>query len=168
MDFVSGDELSDEDNLAHMVLFAGQDPISFDDAVKSHKWKQAMDAEIESIEKNGMWEFTDLSDAEKTVSVKWIYKTKLNEKGEVDKYKARLVAKGHTQEYGVDYAEVFAPVARIDTILSCSKLLTIFQLDVKSAFLHGELHEQVFIDQPHGYIQRVQEGNVIHPNQVGR
>ncbi|BBH06991.1 transposable element gene [Prunus dulcis] len=75
-----------------------------------------MDVEIKSIEKNGTWELVDLPKGEKTVGVKWIYKTKLNEKGEVDKYKARLVAKGYTQEHGIDYAEVFAPVARLDTI----------------------------------------------------
>jgi len=92
----------------------------------------------------------------KKVGVKWIYKTKLNEKGEVEKFKARLVAEGYTQEYGVDYSEVYASVTKHDTIrmaisLAATNEWTIFQLDVKSAFLHGKLEKQVFIDQPLGY-----------------
>ncbi|RVW74620.1 Retrovirus-related Pol polyprotein from transposon RE2 [Vitis vinifera] len=84
------------------------------------------------------------------------YKTKLKENGEVDKHKARLVAKGYKQEVGVDYKEVFAPVARHDTIRLVIAMTTqnswlIFQLDMKSAFLHGDLKEEVFIDQPPGY-----------------
>lgn len=116
MDYVSGDEPSDDEAFPHLALFVDNDPISFYDAVKTDIWRKAMDVEIKSIEKNGTWELTDFPKGEKTVGVKWIYKTKLNEKGEVDKYMARLVAKGYTEEYGMDYAKVFAPVARLDTI----------------------------------------------------
>ena len=99
----------------------------------------------------------DLPEGVKTIGVKWIYKMKLNEKGEVDKHKARLVAKGYTQEYEIDYKEVFSPVAQLETIrmvvsLAAQNAWEIFQLDVKSAFLHGELNEQIFIEQPPGYI----------------
>lgn len=92
----------------------------------------------------------------KKIGVKWVFKTKLNEKGEVDKCKARLVAKRYTQQTGIDYTEVFAPVARWDTIrlilaLAASRDHKVFQLDVKSAFLHGEITEEVFIEQPRGY-----------------
>jgi transposase InsO family protein len=158
-DYTSGEELSDEDTLAHFALFAGCDPISFDEAIKSSRWRKAMDAEIEAIERNNTWELVELPEGEKTVGVKWIYKTKVNEKGEIDKFKARLVAKGYTQKYGVDFSEVFAPVARHDTIrmvisLASLNKWTIFQLDVKSAFLHGELVEQVFVEQPPGYVKK--------------
>ena len=90
--------------------------------------------------------------------MKWVYKTKLKETGEVDKYKARLVAKGYKQEFGVDYKEVFALVARHDAItleiaLAAQNSWPIFQLDVKSAFLHGDLQEHVFVDQPLGYVR---------------
>ncbi|CAI8619364.1 unnamed protein product [Vicia faba] len=105
-----------------------------------------MDAEIEFIEKNNTWELTKLPRGQKIIGVKWVFKTKLKESGEVDKYKARLVAKGYKQEYGVDYKEVFAPVARHDTIRLVISLATqyswpIYQLDVKFAFLHDELEE---------------------------
>ncbi|RDX61375.1 hypothetical protein CR513_60404, partial [Mucuna pruriens] len=85
----------------------------------------------------------DLPTGAKAIRVKWIYKTKLNELGEVDKYKARLVAKGYSQQHGIDFFEVFAPVARMDTMrlivaLAACKGCDIFQLDVKSAFLHAQ------------------------------
>lgn len=84
--------------------------------VKSEKWKEAMEAEMEAIEKNQTWELMDLPKDAKPIGVRWVFKTKLNENGDVEKHKARLVAKGYAQRYGVDYAEVFAPVARLDTI----------------------------------------------------
>ena len=107
----------------------------------------------------------ELPDGEKQIGVKWIYKTKFKENGEVDKYKARLVVKGYAQEYGVDYTEVFAPVARMETIrlvvaLAAQKGWPIYQLDVKSAFLHGELDETVYVDQPCGYEQKGEEHKV--------
>nr|KYP54551.1 hypothetical protein KK1_000742 [Cajanus cajan] len=106
IDYVSGDELSDEDTAAHFALFTGSDPILFAEAVKEEKWKKAMDVEIQAIEKNGTWELTDLPKGQKTIGVKWVYKTKLNEKGEIDKFKARLVVKGYNQEHGVDYRKI--------------------------------------------------------------
>jgi hypothetical protein len=165
IDYTSGEELADEDSLAHLALFAESDPITFDEAIKDSKWRKAMDAEIEAIERNHTWELAELPEGEKTVGVKWIYRTKLNERGEVDKFKARLVAKGYTQRYGIDYSEVFAPVARHDTIrmiisLAAMNEWNVFQLDVKSAFLHGELVEQVFVDQPPGYIKKGSKGLV--------
>ena len=116
-----------------------------------------MERRIVAIEWNNTWELTDLPKGHKTIGVKWVYKTKLKKNGDVEKYKARLVAKGYKQEFGVDYKEVFAPVARHDTVRLVIALATqhswpIFQLDVKLAFLHGDLEEQVFIEQPPGYI----------------
>lgn len=71
---------------------------------------------MKAIEKNETWSLTDLPAETKKIGVKWIYKTKLNEYGEMDKFKARLVAKGYAQQHGVDCIEVFAPVARMDTV----------------------------------------------------
>ena len=87
--------------IATLAFMAISDPTSFQEAVGHQKWKQAMDAEIQSIERNHTWSLTALPIGAKAIGVKWIYKTKLNELGEVDKYKARLVVKGYAQEYGV-------------------------------------------------------------------
>ena len=154
-----------EDPLTHFALFSDCDPTSFEVAVTEPKWRKAMDAEITAIEKNDTWELCDLPKEQKTIGVKWVYKTKLKENGEVDKHKARLVAKGYKQEFGVDYKEVFALVARHDTIrlviaMAAQNSWPIFQLDVKSAFLHGDLKEEVFIDQPPGYVKLGNEHKV--------
>lgn len=115
-----------------------------------------METEIKSIEDNRTWELVELPAEAKVIGVKWVFKTKYNEKGEVDKFKARLVAKGYHQTQGIDFHEVFAPVARWDTIrtllgVAAQKEWTVLQLDVKSAFLHGELNEEVYVKQPPGF-----------------
>ena len=117
-DYATGESLSEEDNEAHLAMFTATNPIHFEDVVKSEKWRRAMDLELEAINKNDMWELTKLPERGKKVGVKWIYETKFNDNGEVEKYKARLVAKRYTQQDGVDYTEVFAPMALIARILS--------------------------------------------------
>ena len=166
-DYETGQDLSDEEsaNMTHLALLSDGDPTTFKEAVKSEKWRQAMDQEMQAIERNDTWELMALPSGGKTIGVKWVFKTKFNENGEVDKYKARLVAKGYCQQYGIDYAEVFAPVARLDTIrlvisLAAQKSWVIYQLDVKSAFLHGKINEEVFVDQPPGYEQKGHESKV--------
>jgi hypothetical protein len=125
-----------------------------------------MDTEISAIKRNGTWELSVLPKHARKIGVKWIYKTKLNEKGEVDKYKARFVAKGYAQQHGIDYTEVFAPVARWDTIRMVLAVATqrdwiVYQLDVKSAFLYKELDEDVYVEQPLGYKKKGEEYKVF-------
>jgi hypothetical protein len=96
-----GDRIDLQSNFA---LFT-QDPIYFADAIKGEKWINAMNEEMESIKKNDTWDLVDLPKEKECIGVKWVYKTKYKENGEVDKYKARLLAKGFAQEYGVDYNE---------------------------------------------------------------
>jgi transposase InsO family protein len=157
-DYVTGLENVDNQmqNLAIALFSSNEDPSNYEEASKFDVWRKAMDSEIQSIESNKTWELTTLPEGVKAIGVKWIYKTKYNEKGSIEKYKARLVAKGYTQRHGIDYSEVFAPVARWDTIRSILSLAAynnwcVFQLDVKSAFLHGDLTETVYIEQPMGY-----------------
>ena len=99
------------------------------------------------------------------IGVKWVYKTKLNLDGSVLKNKARLVAKGYAQKPGLDYNETYAPVARLDTIrtlisLAAQKNWKLYQLDVKSAFLNGVLQEEVYVEQPEGFVVKGNEEKV--------
>jgi hypothetical protein len=106
--------VDDEDSM-NLVMFGpcvSKDPVTFKEASKSRTWRKAMKDEIDAIERNKTWELTDLPIGGKVIGLKWIYKKKLNEKGEVVKYNARLVVKGYAQRYGTDYKEVFAPDAR--------------------------------------------------------
>ncbi|XP_058783423.1 uncharacterized protein LOC131658106 [Vicia villosa] len=124
-------------NNQYALQVDSDDPIAFEDVVKAEKWRITMN------------------------------KTKLNENGEVDKYKARLVAKGYAQQYGIDYDKVFAPVARWDTIRSMLALAAhhgwpVYQLDMKSAFLHGDLTEEVFVTQPPGFVISGEEDKVYN------
>ena len=144
-DYATGQEMEEQVEQHNLAVFStNNDHVTYEEAIKQGEWRKAMDQENESIEKNNTWELTSLPLGAKKIGVKWIYKTKLNEKGKVKKYKARLVAKGYSQQYGINYNEVFTPFARWDTIrtilsVAACKSWNVYQLDVKSVFLHGEL-----------------------------
>ncbi|CAL8994927.1 unnamed protein product, partial [Prunus brigantina] len=111
----AGNVASDEE-IVNFALYADCDPLSFEEACEHEHWIQAMGEEIHAIEKNDTWELTSLPKGKKPIGVKWVYKTKYKPNGDVDRFKARLVAKGYKQKPGIDYFEVFAPVARLDTV----------------------------------------------------
>ncbi|KAG8472383.1 hypothetical protein CXB51_035319 [Gossypium anomalum] len=134
-----------------------EEPCCFEEAEAHQGWKQAMDDEIAMIEKNKTWELVPRPTNRKVIGVKWVYRAKQNADGSLNKLKARLVVKGFSQKYGLDYMETFAPVARLDTIrlliaLAAQKQWKIHQLDVKSAFLNDFLEEEIYIDQPQGFV----------------
>ena len=115
--------------------------------------------------KNKTWDLVCLPAGAKPIGLKWVFKVKRNADGSINKFKARLVAKGYVQKHGVDYDEVFAPVARIETIrliigLAALRGWKIHHLDVKTAFLHGDLKEEVYVSQPQGFIVKGQEDKV--------
>jgi predicted Zn-ribbon and HTH transcriptional regulator len=100
-----------------MIILTEVDPLTFEEAMKSKKWRDAMIAEIEAIERNKTLVLTILPERVKSIGVKWIFKKKkLNENSKIDNCKARLVAKRYAQEYRIDYTEVYAPMTRLDTI----------------------------------------------------
>ena len=108
---LSNDDDPIDEELVNFALFADCDPITYEDAARNDCWLKAMEEEIGAIEKNNTWELTDLPRGKQPIGVKWVYKTKYKPNGEVECYKARLVAKGYKQKPGIDYFEVFAPVA---------------------------------------------------------
>ena len=107
-----------------------------------------MQTEISMINKNKTWELVSKPQGKHAIGVKWIFRTKFNTDGTINKHKARLVVKGYVQQLGVDYGETFAPVARHDTIRMPQKGWKVYHLYVKSAFLNGFLQEEVYIEQP--------------------
>ncbi|RVW54511.1 Retrovirus-related Pol polyprotein from transposon TNT 1-94 [Vitis vinifera] len=132
-----------------------QVPQNIQEAFKYPKWKTAVDEEVRALEKNGTWEIADLPRGKKPVGCKWIFTVKYKADGNVDMYKARLVAKGFTQSYGIDYQETFAPVAKLNTVrvllsLAANLDWSLHQLDVKNAFLNGDLEKEVYMDIPAG------------------
>lgn len=121
-----------------------------------------MSREMESIEKNNTWQLTGLPKGHKAIGLKWIYKLKKDADGKIVKYKARLVAKGYVQEQRVDFDEIFALVTRIEIVqfllaLSARNGWKVHHLDVMTAFLNGEIHEEVYVSQPKGFERKGKE-----------
>ena len=136
------------------------DPITYEEAVscpQSELWLDAMRDEILSMRHNGVWELIELPEGHRPIGCKWVYKTKRDSKGKVEKFKARLVAKGFTQREGVDYEATFSPVSSKDSFRVIMALVAHFdmelhQIDVKTAFLNGDLNEEVYMMQPEGFV----------------
>ncbi|KAL4038589.1 hypothetical protein IC575_002211 [Cucumis melo] len=161
--------------LPHQVVIPDdgvEDPLSYKQAmndVDKNQWVKAMDLEIESMYFNSVWELVDLPEGVKPIGCKWIYKRKRDSTGKVQTFKARLVAKGYTQREGFDYEETFSPVAILKSIRIFLSIATfydyeIWQMDVKNAFLNGNLEESIFMSQPEGFITQGQEQKVCKQN----
>jgi hypothetical protein len=120
---------------------------------------------MDSIMSNGTWKVVDRPYGCKPIGCKWVFKKKLRPNGTIERYKARLVAKGYTQKEGEDFFDTYSPVVRLTRIrvlisLAASYGLTIHQMNVKTTFLNGELEEEIYMDQPDGFITNGQEGKV--------
>lgn len=159
------DLLSDELVYAFMIE---EDPKTFDEAMRSVDasfWKEAIKSELDSIVSNSTWELTDLPKGSKTIDSKWIFKKKLRPDGTIERFKARLVIRGFTQRKGLDYFDTYSPVTKIATIRTLLALaaihdLVIHQMDVKTAFLNGDLEEEIYMSQPEGFVVLGQEDKV--------
>jgi hypothetical protein len=125
----------------------------------SNEWKNAMQSEYNSLLENNTWELVPPPENKNVIGSKWVYKVKRNADGSVERFKARLVAQGYAQSQGIDYEEVFAPVAQynyIRTLLAVANVCNwdIHQMDVKTAFLQGELEEEIYLKQPDGFVDK--------------
>ena len=128
-------------------------------------WKKAINDEVESILQNHTWELVDLPPSSKPLGYKWIFKKKMKAYGPIDKYKARLIIKGYNQKEGLDYFDTYSPVTRMSSIrmliaIAAIHNLEIHQMDVKTAFLNGDLDEEIYMEQLEGFIVPSQEKKV--------
>ncbi|KAI3676809.1 hypothetical protein L1987_86422 [Smallanthus sonchifolius] len=157
---------SHEANICLFSCFLSQvEPKKIDEALKHNSWIEAMQEELLQFKRQDVWKLVDLPPGQTAIGTRWVFRNKQDERGIVVKNKARLVAQGYTQEEGIDYDEVFAPVSRLEAIriflaYAASKNFMIYQMDVKSAFLYGKIGEEVYVKQPPGFV------DPAHPNKV--
>lgn len=156
--FVSIERLSEPLKMFARTLSSHCVPNDIYEALTDPEWTRAIQEEMNALLKYNTWVLSPLPEGKKIVGCKWVFSIKHKADGTVERYKARLVAKGYTQTYGVDYQETFSPVAKLNTVrvlLSVAVNLDwpLYQLDVRNAFLHGNLEEEVYMDIPPGYTE---------------
>jgi transposase InsO family protein len=152
----------------YILLTDEGEPECYEEAmtdVNKEKWYNAMQEEMDSLHENHTYELMELPDGKKALRNKWVYKLKTGEDKNTPRYKARIVVKGFQQKKGVDFDEIFAPVVKMTSIrtvlsMAANMNLEIEQLDVKTAFLHGELEEEIYMQQPEGFETKGKENLV--------
>ncbi|RVX20135.1 Retrovirus-related Pol polyprotein from transposon RE1 [Vitis vinifera] len=142
------------------------EPTSYAEAASHSHWQEAMQSELAALEANHTWSLTSLPPGKKPIGCRWVYKIKRHSDGTIERFKARLVAKGYTQLEGIDYHDTFSPTAKMITVrcllaLATAQNWSLHQLDVNNAFLHGDLHEEIYMSPPPG-LRRQGENLVCH------
>ncbi|KAI3718574.1 hypothetical protein L6452_19451 [Arctium lappa] len=149
-------EMQDQQHTMLSCFLSQLEPKKAHDAMKESSWIEAMQEELLQFKLQDVWDLVDLPKGQRAIGTKWVFRNKRDERGIVIRNKARLVAQGYTEEEGIDYEEVFAPVARIEAIrlfLAYASYMKfkVYQMDVKSAFLYGSIEEEVYVCQPPGF-----------------
>ena len=151
----------------HLALNVCQvtEPQSIKDALEddfSEEWKEAADSEFKSLMDNHTWDLVELPSGRKPIGSKWVFKVKHDGDGKVEHFKARLVAKGYAQIHGIDYDETFSPVVKFSSVRALTAFavqhdMLLHQMDVVTAFLNGTLEDEIFMQQPDGYVKEGSE-----------
>ena len=144
---------------AEKVFKFEYEPDTYGEAIHSKqcaKWLQAMNSEIDSLNENETWTLEYFPAGMKAIPCKWVYKIKQNPDGSVDRFKAMLVIKGCSQCRGLDYGQTFSLVVRANSVravtsIAASQKTVLTQFDVSTAFLYGELEEEIYMEQPEGF-----------------
>ncbi|KAL0370961.1 UNVERIFIED_CONTAM: Retrovirus-related Pol polyprotein from transposon RE2 [Sesamum angustifolium] len=141
-------------------------PNTYCEALRHPAWKMAMDNEMSALVSRGTWELVEVPPNVDIVACRWVFTLKFRADGTLERYKARLLAKGFTQTYGVDYFETFSPVARFNSIrvlfsLAVNLSWPMYQMDIKNAFLYGDLNETVYMEQPPGYVAQGEKQRMV-------
>ena len=135
------------------------------EALSHPDWKHALVEEMTALHSSGTWDLITLPTGKTPVGCHWVYIVKIGPDGQVDHLKARLVAKGYTQVYGFDYYDTFSHVAKIASVrlllfMAAMQSWPLYQLDIKNVFLHGDLIEEVYIEQPLRFVTQGESGLV--------
>lgn len=146
-------------SVAECYVMEQYEPQSYAEAIKSpdsEVWSRAIKEEMDSLIENNTWSLVDLPTNRRAIDNRWVFKIKYKSNGDIDRYKARLVVKGFTQKYGIDYQETFCPVVKFSSIrmilaTAANEKLILKQFDIKTAFLYGELDEEIYMKQPVGF-----------------
>ncbi|GJW56620.1 retrovirus-related pol polyprotein from transposon TNT 1-94 [Tanacetum coccineum] len=144
---------TDSELCMYALTVSTLEPKNIKEAMSDHSWIESMQDELHQFERLDVWELVPRPDGKNIIAVKWIWKNKSDADNIVIRNKSRLVAKGYKQEEGIDFEESFAPVARLEAVrmfvaFPTHKNITIFQMDVKTAYLNGPLKEEVYVSQP--------------------
>jgi hypothetical protein len=164
--FLPNPKYTGELEMGELCLSAAEEPTSVGEALEQASWRNTMEEEMKCIPKNGMWELSSLLAGHHVIGLKWVYKVKRCPSGNVVKHKARLFAKGYAQRQGVDFDEVFTHVVQLETIrlpitIVAHRGWTVHHIDVKYAFLNGELAEEVYMHQPAGFVDKDKADKVL-------
>jgi hypothetical protein len=146
-----------QDIISNSCFVSKIEPKNVKEALMDNYWITAMQEELNQFERSEVWDLVPRPKGLNVIGTKWVYKNKSDENGTITRNKARLVAQGYTQVEGLDFDETFAPVARLESIrlllgVACVLKFKLFQMDVKSAFLNGYLNEEVYVEQPKGFV----------------
>lgn len=163
-----------EKNIVSGNSISQPDPESLAEALSrldGYKWKIAMNEEFQALQQNKTWTLSDLPPGRKAIKSKWVFKTKKDVAGAIDRYKARLVIKGYSQRKGVDYDATYSPVVRHSSLrylfaLAADQSFKIEQMDAVAAFLQGDLNEEVYMEQPENFVDKEEPRKVCRLNKA--
>lgn len=130
------------------------------------EWLASMETEISALEHNKTWDLVELPEGKKAIGCKWVFTVKSDKDGNVERFRSRLVAKEYEQKYGIDYLEIFSPVIKYSSVrmiiaLAAEHQLFLHQMDMSSAYLNGELSEDVYMRQPEGFVSEEYPNRVL-------
>ena len=158
-------------NQMHSCFLSQIEPQTIKDAEQDPNWILAMQEELNQFERNKVWDLVPRPKRHPVIGTKWVFRNKHDDQGHIIRNKARLVAQGYSQEEGIDYDQTFAPVARLEAIriflaFAAFKGFKVYQMDVKSAFLNGDIKEEVYVEQPPGFISPTHSSFVFKLNKA--
>lgn len=156
---------TDGETCIYALTVCQTEPKNIKEAMTYDNWIESMQEELQQFERLEVWELVEKPEGVFVIGLKWIWKNKLDAEGTVIRNKSRLVAKGYFQEEGIDFEESFAQVARLEVVriflaYAAHRNIVVYQMDVKTAFLNGQLREVVYVSQPEGFVDRERPNHV--------